>query len=211
MKRVSYRDYSSDDDDDEDDITDAQRQLFAMCQCGYRERAIKLLKQGVDPNFFIHGEAPLHVATKANHVGILAALLVAPSGGSNVGAVNNLDGIENHRRLVADASARDMKYGWTAIHWAVSMGNLEALSIISYLCPKDVMHAVDRNGRTALQLAQDMVFIRKENSSSILYPYLSLGTADAVVSILSDFCSDRQSRDGRLSRSASVCYLHLIP
>lgn len=202
MKRVSYRDYSSEDDDDdgEDDISEAQRHLFAMCQCGYREKAIKLLKQGVNPNFFIQGEAPLHVAAKANHVGILAALLIAHVSDAKVDTVNNFNGIERHRRQVADASARDTKYGWTAMHWAVSMCNLEALSIISYLCPKEIMHVVDKDGRTALQLAQERIRIRKENSSSILYPYLPFNNIDVVVSILSDFCSDRQSRDGRLSR-----------
>ena len=196
MKQVSYRNHSSDEDDDDDgeDISEAQLQLYFICQCGYREKAVQLLKQGVNPNFFLHGEAPIHVAAKANHAGILAALLIAPCD------VDGSNGEANHRRHIADAAVRDSKYSWTALHWAVSMGNLEALSILSYLSPKETMRVEDSKGRTALQLAQEMALTRRENCSTIMYPYLPLNSADVALSILSEFSSDRQSRDGRLSR-----------
>ena len=220
MKKVSYREeYSSDEEDDgAGDLSDSQRELFALCQCGYRERAIKLLNQGVNPNFFIRGEAPLHVAAKGNHVGVIAALLIAPLGhvaiNSGVGVndeedADTIEVIANHRQK-AVATTRDTRYGWTALHYAVSMANLEALSLMAYLSPKEVFSVKDRSGRSALQLAQEMVMTRKENSSSLLYPYLPQRGSDLALSILSDFCSDRPSEDGRLSRSIISSALTII-
>ena len=208
MKKVSYREeYSSDEEDDGAvDLSNSQKQLFALCQCGYRERVIKLLNQGVNPNFFIRGEAPLHVAAKGNHVGVIAALLIAPLGpvaiGSGVDAEEDADTIEvvTKHRQKAVATTSDTRYGWTALHYAVSMANLEALSLMAYLSPKEVFGVKDQSGRTALQLAQEMAITRKENSSSLLYPYLPQRGSDLALSILSDFCSDRPSEDGRLSR-----------
>ena len=188
---LSESDASDENTDREDsDLSEEQIALYNLCHAGRREDVVTLLDRGVDPNFFLRGEAPIHVAAKVNACGIIAALLVCFDEGN---------GTSRSGRKLARADVRDLAYGWTPLHYAVSLGHLEATSMFCFL-RRDLLHYPDRQGRSPLQLSIENVQNAKQRSFTMLFPYLPLKCKD-IAKIISDFSSDQPNGNGCITHN----------
>lgn len=167
--------------DNIDDIDDKQQLLHESCRIGDFKTTISIVESGCNPNFFIDGESPLHVCARENHADILVALLISPEGLENEGEKRSV-------RLTADAYTVDESCHYNALHWAVSLGNLESISLLSFLHPK-LVHQPDKRLITPLQQAIDGC----NKFKSFPFSFLPFQTSrnEQIVNILKQSASDR--------------------
>jgi ankyrin repeat protein len=110
---------------------------------------IRILNKEICPNFFIDGEAPIHLASKCNNCEIVFALMSIPDN-------------------KVDLYTLDDKFQFNPLQWAISMNNIESISLLAYLCP-NVIVSKNKHGNSALKMAIKSYNENKIFSNSFLF------------------------------------------